>query len=209
MHYAFPFLPLEVQTSIKEIIALGTIPENAIDLLIERTSKALESKITHAQREVIAIGESADRRVEQTAQIYEDRLRLILGDTNGMLADVRTAVQGQEAAVGALRAEFHTFGETVSDRLSEIERRTDALEQTTAQHGESRDQSIRERTLLRQDMDESKAHRARMQARLDTDLPAIFNELAALSAAVKRMEQTLEVAGNHHLDQHNRHEAGG
>lgn len=127
MHYAFPFLPLEVQTSIKEMLALG-VPESAVDLLIERTSKAIEAKTTSAQRQVIEIGESADRRLEQLSQVYEDRLRLALGDTNGMLADIRTAVQGQEAAVNGLRAEFQTFGEDLSGRMGDLEQRMGASE---------------------------------------------------------------------------------
>jgi hypothetical protein len=201
MHYAFPFLPLEVQTSIKELIALGNLPESVIDLHIERLSHALEQKTINAQRQVVDIEQSMERRVERIGQAMAEKVSADLqtqnGVTNGMISDTYTLVQQQGAAVTGLRAEFQAFGEAVSERLTGVENRTDALELKVAQHDQSRDQSIQERLLLRQDMDESKKHRAHLQERLDRELPAIHRSLTELAEAVQRIEQLLEIAGQH------------
>jgi hypothetical protein len=128
MHYAFPFLPLEVQTSIKEIIALGTLPESVIDLLIARTSKAIEDKTTSLQMDVVRIEDGMVSRVERIGQMLDDRLKTQHGASNQMLADIHAAVQQQGAAVSGLRAEFQSFGEDVSNRLGGVENRMDASE---------------------------------------------------------------------------------
>jgi hypothetical protein len=127
MHYAFSFLPLEVQTSIKELAALGT-PESAIDLLIERTSKALEAKTTSLQLDIVRIEESLNTRVERIGEKLQADLRTQHGETNAMLLDVRNAQIAQEAAAHQLRADFQAFGETVSDRLTGVEDRMHASE---------------------------------------------------------------------------------
>lgn len=199
MHYAFPFLPIELQTSINEMIALG-VPQSAVDLLVERASKAIEAKTISAQRDVIEIEAASNTRVDQISARLEERLRTIMGDTNGMLADTHTIVQNTEAAVTGLRAEFHDGLSAIGERVTDNTARIEDLERKVGEHDQSRDQSIEERKLLREDMNESKAHRGRIQERLDTDLPAIFKQLGDLSLAVERMEQALALAGNHHDD---------
>lgn len=91
MHYAFPFLPLEVQTSIKELIALGSIPESALDLLVARTAKALEDKTTSLQMDVERIELAINARVERIGQKLQADLQTQFGATNAMLIDVRAA----------------------------------------------------------------------------------------------------------------------
>lgn len=214
MHYAFPFLPLEVQASIKEMAALG-IPESAIDLLIARTAKAIEDKTTTLQMDVVRIEGSIERRVDLIGEKLASDLRTVLGETNGMLVDIRTAQQTQEAAVTGLRAEFHDGMQAIGERVTDNTARIGDLEQKVAEHDQSRDQSIEDRRLLRQDMDESKAHRARIQETLDTALPAISDgmremnerhggQLQKLTEEFAAMrQQLLELAGN------GTHEAGG
>jgi hypothetical protein len=170
MHYAFPFLPLEVQTSIKELIALGA-PAGAIDLLIDRTSKAIEARTTSAQRDVIEIGEQADRRVDALANQFEDRVRLALGDTNGMIADVHSAVQTQEAAVRGLREEFQRFGEDMSERIGGLEKRMAASE--------------RDRKEIRNEI-------RVLNGRHGTQIEAIDERLRAI-------EELLALSGNHEV----------
>ena len=92
MHYAFPFLPLEVQTSIKEMLALG-MPEFAVDLLIDRTAKALEAKTTSLQVSIERIETSLETRVDKIGEKLVADLRTQHGETNGMLVDVRSAQQ--------------------------------------------------------------------------------------------------------------------
>jgi hypothetical protein len=144
-------------------------------------------------------------------------------DTHIIVQGVQITVQGVEkeqseqgAAVVALRAEFLTFGETVSSRMLDIEAHAVALEARVTAHDQSRDQSIEDRRLLRQDMNESQAHRARIQSRLDTELPAISaairaqderhgKQLDAFGQRLASIERLLEVAG----EQHDRANGGG
>jgi hypothetical protein len=129
-------------------------------------------------------------------------------DTHIIVQDVQAAQREQGAAVVALRAEFLTYGEQLSERLHDIEANAAALEARVTAHDQSRDQSIEDRKLLRQDMNESKAHRARIQERLDTDLPAIGAAIRAqderhgrqidgFDRRLANIERLLEVAGEH------------
>lgn len=145
MHYAFDFLPLEVQTSIKELIAFGA-PEGAVDLLVARTSKAIEAKTISAQRQVVEIEHSLEQRVDRIGDKLAGDLRTVLGETNGMLIDIRTSQQGQETAVGELRAEFHHGIQQVGERLTDLEAWQPHVEQELASFRESRDQSKAQRT---------------------------------------------------------------
>ena len=118
----------------------------------------------------------------------------VVKDTHVNVQDVQSTVREQGAVVVELRAEFHdgvqALGERVSNnegRIEGLETRAGQLEQKVAAHDDSRDQSIQERKMLREDMDESKAHRARIQTQLD-----------GLTNAVQRIEQLLEVANDQH-----------
>lgn len=139
MHYAFPFLPIEVQTSIKELIALGNLPESAIDLLVERTAKALEAKTTSLQMSIVQIEERIDARIDRIGEKLSGDLQTQHGSSNQMLADIHAAVQSQGAATEQLRADFQTFGETVSGRLSGVEERLDTSEADRKQLHEQND----------------------------------------------------------------------
>jgi hypothetical protein len=123
-------------------------------------------------------------------------------ETHMIVQGVHSAQVEQGAAAGELWAAFQSFGESVSGRLTSVEDRAGALETTVAEHSQSRDQSLQDRRLLRQDMDASKQHRAQIQARLDSELPDIKQRLADLGDAVQRIESLLEPTGD-------RHEAGG
>jgi hypothetical protein len=91
MHYALPFLPIEVQTSIREIIALGNVPESAVDLLIARTAKALEDKTTSLQMDLERIETSFEHRYDliETKLIADNQQRT--GGIYEMISAIRNA----------------------------------------------------------------------------------------------------------------------
>jgi hypothetical protein len=177
---------------------------NAADAL----DRAITSTRQHGDESVrdalaYALGRAELNLKDQMADLID-----ISKDTHIIAQDVQKEQREQGAAVVALRAEFLAFGETVSDRLLDIETNAAALEARVTDHDQSRDRSIEERKLLRQDMDESKAHRARIQNRLDTDLPAIGaairaqddrhgKQIAAFDRRLANIERLLEVAGEH------------
>lgn len=163
--------------------------------------------------EYLAAADALDRAIAQTRahgdEPTRDALAYALGRAELNLKDqlselievskeTQMLIQGQGAAITGLRAEFHDGMQAFGERLNDVETRTDALERTVAGHSQSRDQSIQDRRLLRQDMDASKQHRAQIQARLDSELPDIKRRLADLGDAVQRIEQLLEPAGDRH-----------
>lgn len=200
LHEDLQYLPIELQATLIDMHASGA-SDDRLNRLILLILADREAKTTSLQLELVKIHDSINRQIGRLGDKLSDDLRTQSGAGNQMIVDIHAMVQQQGAAVVTLRAEFLSFGERVSDNTMRIE----GLERKVSEHDQSRDQSIAERQLLREDMDESKAHRARMQTRMDTDLPAIFQELSALSAAVQRMEQLLAIAQNHERDS----EAGG
>lgn len=129
-------------------------------------------------------------------------------ETHMLIQSVHHAQAEQGAAVTGLRAEFHDGMLQVGERLTDVEGRTMQLEINVAAHDTSRDVSIEERRLLRQDMNESKRHRATMQATLDTALPAIEaairdldtrhgGQIGILTAQLHAIQHLLEIADQH------------
>jgi chromosome segregation ATPase len=179
MALPFDLLPAELQASILDLRASG-VPEAVIDAFVERMLHALGVKANRVQ---VDVWQMEDRLAHQLGQIgdkLQADIQTQLGETNGMLMDVRSAQIEQGAAVGALRAEFHAVGEHLSDLDAWRER----VEGVLISFSESRDQSLEERRRLRQDMDEANIHRAALQAKMDE-----------LTAAVERIEQALAATG--------------
>jgi len=166
------FLPVEVQTSIAELRALN-VPESALALLVERITRASEAKTNSLQMDVIRIEESIGKRVDRIGEKLRADLRTQHGETNGMLIDIRSSTQQQEAAVEALRADFQSFGEAVSERLTGVERRMDASE-----------------------ADRKDIHDV-IEA-LNTRHGGQITQIAQRLLAIERL---LEIAGNHHHDE--------
>lgn len=175
------FLPTEVQASLHDLLESG-VDQDKVALLVDRLLHASEAKTTDLQMSIVRIEEALNTRVDRIGDRLAGDMQTRLGASNQMLIDIHQLVQGQEATVTGLWAEFQAVGERVSDNVMRIEQ----LERKVKEHDHSRDTSIQERQMLRQDMDESKAHRTRIQAVLDD-----------LTEAVQRIEQLLEVAGNH------------
>lgn len=188
MHYAFSFLPLEVQASLKELLALG-VPESAVDLLTDRVFKGIEAKTVSLQQDIERIEMAIDRRIddiaERLANRLDDRLRTQNGDTNGMIVDIHTMVQTQEAATKALQAEFHTFGESVNDQLLGFGQRMDASENDRHALHEQNDRLEQKFDLLERDM------RTALDRALEPD------RVAELVAMIERHERILNSAGAH------------
>lgn len=195
--YNFEYLPVEVQAQIKALQTAGA-SERMLESLIDSILRASEAKTTSLQLELEKIHNSINRQVNAIGDKLTADNTAHHGASNQMLIDIRSIVQNQGAAVDALRAEFQQTGE----RLSGIEFRTVALEATAIAHDRSRDQSIDERRLLRQDMDASKAHRAQLQETLDTELPDIQRQLTELAGALRRVEEMLEFARDTARDAH-------
>ena len=141
MLHNFSILPIELQASVVDLRAAG-VPEHTIDILIGRMFTALEAKSNKIQTDVWRIEESLGEKVEKIGDKLQGDLRTALGETNGMLSDIHTAVQGQEAAVLGLRAEFQSVGE----RLSDIDAWRTEVDQERESFRESRDQSLEQRT---------------------------------------------------------------
>lgn len=184
---------------------------------------ALDRAITHTRQHgdeptrdalAYALGRAELNLKDQMSELIE-----VTKEIHINVQDVQATQTEQGAVVFALRAEFQQVGE----RLNDVEGRTAQLEATVAEHSQSRDRSIEDRGLLRQDMDESKAHRARLQTgqeamnqRLDTALPAIEaairdlnirhgGQITHLAGQLQEIQRLLEIAGNHD----DGHEAGG
>ena len=188
--YNFEFLPVEVQARIKALHDLPGVPEPMLESLIDSILHASEVKTTSLQMDIDRIENSITQRLDRIGSKMESDVQTRLGASNQMIVDIHTLVQSQEAVVQGLRAEFHDSMQTLGERVTDNTARIEDLEQKVIDHDESRDRSIEERQLLRQDMDESKAHRARMQQTLDTELPAIRE-------AIEEIQRLLEIAGNH------------
>ena len=75
MSYQLPFLPLEIQTSIAELRALGT-PEYAVELLIDRIAKASEAKTTSLQRAIVEIEDNMEKRLQLIAKYLHIVVRI-------------------------------------------------------------------------------------------------------------------------------------
>jgi hypothetical protein len=178
----------------------------------DAAADALDRVITAAERHSdapsrdafsYALGRAELDLGDKLAELIE-----VVKDTHMTVQSVHTAQGEQGAAVGALRAEFHDGMQAVGERLSEVEGRTMALGEKVAEHDRSRDRSLEDRRLLREDMNESKEHRAKIQTTLDTELPAIRaaiqdlntrhgGQIASLATQLQEIQRLLEIAGQH------------
>lgn len=129
--YNEQFLPAELQAQIGALRAAG-VADRLIAPMITTILAQMEAKTTKVQLDVWRIEESLGERMERASNKIESDLRTQLGETNGMLSELLSGQQKQEAATGALRAEFQVFGETVSERLTGVEQRMDASESDRA-----------------------------------------------------------------------------
>lgn len=102
MSYNAQFLPLEIQTSVKELRALGT-PESALALLIDRILKASEAKTTSLQMSIVQIEESITLRLDRLGDKLQSDIQTQLGNTNAMLVDVRNAQMNAHPQIMELR----------------------------------------------------------------------------------------------------------
>lgn len=176
-HY-LNFLPLEIQTSIAELRSLGT-PDRMLDLLIERIFKAGETKTTSLQMDIVRIEDSINARLERIGVKLGADLQSQLGATNDMLVDIRTSVQNHEAATHQLRAEFQTFGESVSGRVDDLEGWRATVDGTL--------------NSFRKNHDESTAQRARTEHavnELTTQFERFVAEIQALIAQGPTLAET-------------------
>ncbi len=124
-----------------------------------------------------ALGRAELNMKDQISELIE-----VSKETHLLVQGVHTAQAEQGAVVFELRAGFQSVGERITDNTLRIA----DLEKKTAEHDRTRDQSIEDRRLLRQDMDESKAHRTRIQRTLDE-----------LNEAIARIELQLS---EHHAE---------
>jgi len=106
MSHNAQFLPIEIQTSVAELRALGT-PESALAMLIDRILRASEAKTTSLQMSIVQIEESITLRLDRLADRLADKLqsdvRTQLGETNAMLVDVRAAQMNAHPQIAELR----------------------------------------------------------------------------------------------------------
>jgi hypothetical protein len=189
------------------------LPSSSAELADALRAAAPFADSDDARNEYIAAADALDRAITSTRQHGDEPTRDALAYALGraelnlkdqlselievvkedhiLIQDIHTGQADQGAAVTALRAEFRDGMQLVGERLTDVEGRATVLETTVAAHDRSRDQSIEERRLLRRDMDESKAHRAKLQATLDQ-----------IDKRLAEIERLLELAGDHH-------EAGG
>lgn len=128
-----------------------------------------------------------------------------------LIQSVQSGQVEQGAAAGALWAAFQSFAESLTQWREEIEHWRGQVDATLAGFTRSRDSSLLDRHALRDDMDESKAHRARMQHTLDTELPAIGQairdldarhggQISAIAQQLKEIERLLELTGQHEAE---------
>lgn len=202
------------------------LPTSSAELAEVLRASAPFADTDDARNEYIAAADALDRAIASTRahgdEPTRDALAYALGRAELNLKDqlvelievskdTHLLVQGQGAAVDGLRAEFHNSMQQVGERVSDNTLRIADLEQKVAEHDQSRDQSIEDRRLLRQDMTESQAHRTRIQHTLDVELPRIsaairdLNErhggqITAMAAQLREIQQLLEIAGNHDHD---------
>lgn len=176
---------------------------------------ALDRAITHTRQHgdeptrdalAYALGRAELNIKDQLIELIE-----VSKDTHLLVQGVQTTQSSQEAAAGALWAAFQSFSESLTQWREEIEAWRGMVDGTLESFSQSRAQSIEERKLLREDMDESKTHRARMQHTLDTALPAITqaitaldtrhgSQIKALTAQLEEIQRLLEIAGQHEHD---------
>jgi hypothetical protein len=169
MTHNLQFLPLEIQTSIAELRALGT-PDHALGLLVDRILKASEAKTTSLQMDIVRIEDAITLRLDRLGEKIVADMHTQHGATNSMLLDVRALAQNQEAATIQLRAEFQAFGESVSGHIADVRDRQTELEQRVdAQYQESR----RDRTDLRAQSEQTQSAVGDLRARLDTFIARI------------------------------------
>lgn len=190
--YNEQFLPAELQAQIGALRAAG-VPDSLLSSHIETILAQMEAKTTRVQLDVWKIEESLGERVERAIAKQDADLRTQLGATNQISVDILAAVREQGAALATARAEFHHGMGAIGERVTDNTLRIEAIEQKVTEHDHSRDRSIEERQLLRQDMDESKAHRVRLQSGQET----MQQQLIELAEAVQRIEALLEPAGTH------------
>lgn len=173
---------------------------------------ALDRVLTAAERHSDAPTRDAFSYALGRAELdLDDKLTELIEvskETHMIVQIVQGAQSSQEAAAGALWAAFQSFSESLTQWREEIEQWRGLVDAALASFTQSRAQSIDERQQLRNDMEESKAHRARMQQTLDVQLPAISaairaldtrhgGQIATLNAQLQEIQRLLEIAGSH------------
>lgn len=143
------FLPIEIQTSIAELRALGT-PDHALHLLVDRILRASEAKTTSLQMDIVRIEDAITLRLDRLGEKLAADMRTQHGASNQMLADIRTLAQQQETATAQLRAEFQSVGE----QLNDIDIWRAEVDQERKSFRQSRDQSLDQRTRTEQAVQE-------------------------------------------------------
>lgn len=196
------FRPRQKPRSTREMIrvlraAAQFSDDTAQRIEYDQAADALDRVLTAAERH-------SDAPTRDAFSYALGRAELDLGDKLGELIEINKEdhilIQGlhaaqveQGAAASQLWAAFQSFAESLTQWREQIEHWRGQVDATLASFRESRDRSIEERHLLRDDMDESKAHRARLQSGQE----AMQRQLIDLAEAVQRIEQLLEPAGTH------------
>lgn len=190
------YLPVELQATLVDMRAAGT-SDDRLNRLILLILADREAKVTGLQMELVKIHDSINTQIGRNYDKLRDDLRTQNGATNQMIVDTLGIVQRLEAATGGLRAEFHNGLAQVGERLNENDLWRAEVDQERASFRQSRDASIADRRRHDHDMAESKEHRAHIQQTLDTELPAIKEQIGALAEAVQRIEAALALNGQH------------
>jgi len=180
---------------------------DSVRIELTAAADALDRATTHAQKDgnvalrndvFYALGRARLDLRDQIGELIETSK-----ETHILMQQVHTAQGSQEAAVGALRAEFQTFGETISGEIAELRERWDELvqwrnrvEATLAAVSEFRQESTNDRAQLR-------TAQQNMDTRHGEQIAEITRELHAFGERLEAIERALEVAGDDH------HEAGG
>lgn len=117
----------------------------------------------------------------------------------GRDTQILTALTNFQAGLDRLGEDVTGIKQAMEERFLALETRMERAERKLASHDESRDASIDERRLLRQDMDASKAHRVALQEgqdRIETDVSALRDEIHHIREVLEEVLTTREATSD-------------
>lgn len=179
------YLPIELQASIADLQAAGASDDH-LNQLIARMLAASEAKTTDLQLGLGRIHDSIKQQIKRLGDALRGDLRTERGETNGMLVDLRQAIEEAGRGIADLKKQWQELGEWRS-----------RVEAALLGISEFRDESTKDRRDLRETVAQQDKRHGRQIEEIIDQLADFAGQLRQFGLRLAEIEQHQRLAGEH------------